>query len=104
MLFLKFILILWAFLFLTAVVCKILVKAKKLDSTKKYVLKIRNPILQVVFALAIISFIFSLAIFTFLTLPITILLSKLFPRYVTASFKHGLTIKRKTGNLFSMTW
>lgn len=104
MFFVKFILIIWALLFLTGIVCKILVKHKMLDPNKKYAFKIKNPILQVIFALVIISFIFSLLVFTFVTLPITILLSKLFPNYIEASLRHGLTIRNSKSNIFSMTW
>jgi hypothetical protein len=100
MLILKLILLFWIFMFITGVVIKTLVRIKKLDPTKKYVYKIKNPILQIVFALFIFSFVFSLALFSFVMLPVTILLSKLFPNYITASLKHGVTIK----NVCSMKW
>lgn len=101
---LKLILVIWTLLFLTGTVCKILVKHKILDPSKKYVFKIKNSILQIVFALGVISFVVGLLVFTFVTLPVTILLSKLFPNYIEASLRHGVIIKNSNRNLFSMTW
>ena len=64
-------------------------------NNKKIVIK--NPILL---AVTIVP----LALLTLLTMPVTKLLSKFFPKHIEASLKRGLVIKYKNVSVFSMTW
>jgi hypothetical protein len=99
---LKLILAGWVVIISLYIIIKLLVK--KLDPTKKYEYKIKNPILKFVFGVSFILVMVSLLLCTFTALPIAIPLSKLFPNNIEATLRRGLKLKFKGKTYFSMNW
>jgi hypothetical protein len=81
---------------------KFLVKHKKLDPKKKIVIK--NPLLAVPFFVAIMVVVPFMAGLTLVMFPITIPLSRIFPKNVRSSLDYGTKITLFGTNYFSMTW